>query len=166
MIPKVLKNFNLFVDGVGYAGIVDELSLPKLGLHTAEISAAGMDAPIDIDMGMKKLTCQFTLSEYDVNSISHFGLGDGAQVSLKIRGALDNEEGVTPMVVTLHGAWSEVDFGKWKAGEKTSLKVNVSLRYYKLSIGGKDLVEVDVLNMKRIINGVDQLATTRDAIGI
>ena len=28
--PRVLKNMNLFVDGRGYAGRVDEIELPKL----------------------------------------------------------------------------------------------------------------------------------------
>ena len=32
IIPKILKNFNLFIDGRGYAGRVEEVTLPKLNL--------------------------------------------------------------------------------------------------------------------------------------
>lgn len=42
MIPKILKNFNLFVDGRGYAGKAEEVTPPKLSLKTQEFG--GMDA--------------------------------------------------------------------------------------------------------------------------
>lgn len=166
MIPKVLKSFNLFVDGRGYAGVVSELTLPKLSIKMEEHIAGGMDMPVSLDMGMEKLECDFTLSEYDPEIVKSFGLSDGAQVPLVLRGGLDGEEGVTPVVVTVTGAWSEIDFGGWKAGDKPDLKVQVSVRYYKLEIDGNELVEIDVLNMIRKIDGNDQLETLRGAIGI
>lgn len=166
MIPKVLKNFNLFVDGKGYAGLVEDLTLPKLSLKMDDLYTGGMDAPIDLEMGMDKLECDFSLCEYNTDVIKQFGLRDGAQVSLTLRGGLDDETGVTPVVVALTGAWKDLDLGSWKAGDKASLKVSVTLRYYKLTIGTDELVEVDVQNMIRKIDGVDQLQSMRDAIGL
>ena len=32
MIPKILKNFNLFIDGRGYVGKCDEVNPPKLSI--------------------------------------------------------------------------------------------------------------------------------------
>lgn len=166
MIPKVLKGFNLFVDGQGYAGLVEELTLPKLSLKRDDLYNGGMDAPIDLEMGMDKLECDFTLSEYTDAVIKQFGLRDGAQVPLTLKGGLDDETGVVPVVVTLRGAWKDLDMGSWKSGDKPTLKVSVSLRYYKLSVAGSDLVEVDVENMVRVIDGADQLADMRAAIGL
>jgi len=166
MIPKVLKNFNLFVDGRGYAGRVEEVSLPKLSLKTEEIRAGGMDVPIQLDMGMEKLECDMTIAEYDPELLKMFGLNDGAQVPLTLRGAFDGEAGVMPVVLTLRGAWREIDFGNWKAGEKASLKISVALRYYRLEMDGKEIVEVDAENMVRKINGKDQLQAMRAALGM
>lgn len=166
IIPKVLKNFNLFVDGNGFAGLVEEVTLPKLNLKMTDLYNGGMDAPIDLEMGMEKLECSFTLSEYNPDVIKQFGLRDGAQVSLSMRGGLDDESGVKPVVVNLTGAWKELDMGGWKAGEKAPLNANVTLRYYKLAIDSQDLIEVDVTNMVRIIDGTDQLAEMRAAIGL
>ncbi len=166
MIPKILKNFNLFVDGRGYAGLIDDITLPKLSAKMTELHSGGTDMPFDIEMGLDKLECSFSLFEYDTDIISQFGLNNGAQVPLTLRGAMDNEEGVTPIVITLNGAWKEMDFGNWKAGDKPSLKVNISLRYYKLEIDGEEMVEIDVANMIRKIKGVDQLESTRSAIGL
>ena len=62
MLPKILKNFNAFVDGRGYAGRIDEISLPKLSIKTEEHRAGGMDIPVAIDMGMEKLEAELTFS--------------------------------------------------------------------------------------------------------
>ena len=66
-MTKILKNFNLFVDGRGYAGRAEEVTPPKLTIKTEELRAGGMDAPISIDLGMEKLECGFSLVEYDPN---------------------------------------------------------------------------------------------------
>jgi uncharacterized protein len=166
MIPKVLKNFNLFVDGRGYAGRVEELTLPKLSLKTEDFRAGGMDVPVVLDMGMEKLECDLTIAEYDPEIVKMFGLSTGAQVPLTLRGGLDGEAGVSPVTVTLRGAWRELDFGGWKAGEKAPLKVAVALRYYRLEIDGAELVEIDAENMVRKINGTDQMDAMRSALGM
>lgn len=88
MLPKILKNFNAFVDGRGYAGRIDEISLPKLSIKTEEHRAGGMDIPVAIDMGMEKLEAELTFSEYDPELFRLFGLVDGNAVSLTLRGGL------------------------------------------------------------------------------
>ena len=49
--PRVLRGFDVFVDGRGYAGKVEELELPKLSIKTEEFRAGGMDVPVELDMG-------------------------------------------------------------------------------------------------------------------
>lgn len=167
MIPKVLKNFNLFVDGYGFAGRVDEATPPKLAIKTEEYRAGGMDAPAEIDLGMEKLEASFTVLEHDPAVYRQFGLLDGREVSVKLRGAQQGSDGaVAPMAVTLRGLYKELDGGNWKAGEKGSLKASLSCRYYKLEIGGSAVIEIDIDNMKRVIDGADQLAAIRAAIGL
>ncbi|SMG63879.1 Phage major tail tube protein, partial [methanotrophic bacterial endosymbiont of Bathymodiolus sp.] len=59
MLDDILKNMALFVDGRGFAGNVEELTLPKLTLKTEEFRNGGMDAPIEVEMGMEKLESEF-----------------------------------------------------------------------------------------------------------
>ena len=61
----VRKNFNLFVDGKGFAGQIEEFTPPKLTLKTEEFRAAGMDAPIELTMGLEKLEASFSLIAVD-----------------------------------------------------------------------------------------------------
>ena len=166
MIPKILKNFNAFVDGRGYAGRVDEITLPKLTIKTEKHRAGGMDVPVEIDMGMARVEAELTFAEYDVELFRLFGLIDGNAVSLTLRGAIQADGEAEPIVVNLRGSFREVDAGTWKAGDKPTLKCMVAVRYYRLTINGDSVIEIDAENMIRIIGGEDQMATIRQAIGI
>ena len=143
----IRKNFNLFVDGRGYAGNTDEANMPELSLQTEEYRAGGMDAPIDITMGMEKLVADFTLNAHDRDVLSLFGVKEGSQTSFTVREAMESFDGTV-------------------TGEAPKDKYDLSLTYYKQTIGGQVIHEVDVINMVRIINGTDVLADIRSALGM
>jgi P2 family phage contractile tail tube protein len=166
-IPRILKNFSLFVDGRGLAGVVSSLTIPKLTTQMEEFRGGGMDAPVELDMGMEKLEASFELFDYDENIIRLYGLADGASTQVTARGALRRDgEAAVAMIVNMTGVLKELDPGDWKAGSQTSAKFSVALRYLKITIGGTVIAEIDKVNMIRKINGVDQLATIRTAIGV
>ncbi|MCO1333137.1 phage major tail tube protein [Microbulbifer sp. OS29] len=167
MLDDILKNMALFVDGRGFAGNVEELTLPKLTLKTEEFRNGGMDAPIEVEMGMEKLESEFTLTRFDKNVLKLFGLAPGQLTPLTIRGAVISDDGTqTAVVVNLQGIVREMDPGNWKPGEKATLKIMLALRYYKLTHGGDIVHEIDIPNMVRTIGGVDQLSAVRSALGI
>lgn len=41
-----------------------------------------------------------------------------------------------------------------------------AVTYYKLEVDGRLVYEIDALGMKRVIDGVDQLASQRAALGL
>ncbi|MEN9530850.1 MAG: hypothetical protein RIQ83_74 [Pseudomonadota bacterium] len=163
----IRKNFNAFVDGRGYAGHGDEFNAPKLTLQTEEFRAGGMDLPIDVTMGMEKLVTDFSLKAYDRNVLALFGVTEGSRVPLVLREVLESYDGTTTAVVhTMRGKITELDPGTSKPGELPSLKVTMSLTYYKMQHGEQVVHEIDAENMVRIINGTDILAGFRNALGI
>ena len=163
----VRKNFHISVDGRGYAGQADEFNAPKLTLQTEEFRAAGMDVPIDVTMGMEKLVADFSLKAYDADVLALFGVAQGASVPLIVREALESFDGTNKAVVhTMRGKIVELDPGTSKPGELPSLKISMSLVYYKMQHNGKVIHEIDAENMVRVINGVDALKGIRDALGI
>ena len=169
MIPRKLKNFSVFVDGRGYAGKVEEITLPKLTRKMEEHRAGGMNAPVEIDMGMEKLEAELTFSEYNEDLFKLWGLVDNAGVNIRAKGALeadDENKQVTPVEVVFRGRWRELDKGGWKAGDNTTLKVSVAASYYKYSSDNTELVEIDVPNMIERIGGVDRLKQQRAALGL
>lgn len=166
-IPRVLKNFSLFVDGRGLAGTVSSLTLPTITTKMEEFRGGGMDAPVEIDMGMEILETSFELFDYEENVLSLYGLANGSATQVTARGALRRDgDAAVPMVVNMTGVIKEMDPGDWQAGEQTSMTCSMALRYLKITIGGREVIEVDKVNMIRRINGVDQLETIRQAIGV
>jgi P2 family phage contractile tail tube protein len=166
MLPKLLKNFNAFVDGKGFAGRIEEIQLPKLTLKTEEFRAGGMDIPVQIDLGMEKLEAELTFAEYDADLFRLFGISGGNSIAFTLRGGLQGVGETESVVINLRGVIKELDAGTWKPGDKTSLKCTVAASYYKLTIDNRELIEIDAENMIRKINGTDQLSSLRSAIGV
>lgn len=163
----ILKNINLFVDGRGYAGQVESVTLPTLSLQTEDFRAGGMDAPLKVTMGMEAIDLSFALRAYDADVLALFGMSEGATVPLTLRGALESWDGtVKPVVINARGKITSMDPGTWTPGDLPSLTVETNLSYFKQSINGKVIHEIDVVNMVRIINGVDTLAAIRSALGM
>jgi P2 family phage contractile tail tube protein len=164
---NILKNFNLYVDGRGFAGVVDELQLPTLGLVVEDFRAGGMDASVAVEMGQEKLEASFVLSGYEENVLNLWGIGQGTTVPLVARGALESLDGsVTPVVVYMNGTIRSMEPGAWTAGEKSTISFTMDLRSYKYTQAGRTINDIDIPNMVRIVNGTDRLAAQRNAIGI
>jgi P2 family phage contractile tail tube protein len=167
MLPLKLKNMNLFIDDRGLAGRVTEVSLPKVTAKLEEFRAGGMDSPVKFDMGLEALEASFTLAEYSPDVLKLFGLTLGNTTPVTIRGYAEDEQGRSQaIVVHLRGRLNEMDMGSWKPGDNAELKGTISCTYYRLKINGRDIIEVDTLNMVRKIGGVDQLLLQRLALGI
>lgn len=163
-LPRILKNMNLFVDGIGTAGFIEEITTPPLALMTEEHRAGGMDMPIELDMGMEKMELSFQLSDPTETVISLLGKQD---VLFIARSAHQRDgEAAVPAIVNMTGMLKQYDPGAFQAGQKANHTFGVALKYYKLTVAGKELAEIDVVNMVRKIDGVDQLATIRTAIGV
>lgn len=167
MIPEVLFNTNLFVAGTSFKGDVTSLTLPKFKLKTEPFRGGGMDAEIDMDMGLEKMDAAFTTTGVRKESMSKFGLADGNSFNGSFRGAFKGQGGVIKAVVaTLRGLVTGVDPGDWAPGAKAEIKHDLNVTYYKLEVDGQVWFEFDPVNSIRIVDGVDQLAAMRDALGI
>ena len=163
----VLKNFNLFVDGRGYAGQVDEVSLPDLAIQSEDFRAGGMDAPVSLDMGQEAMEASFVLTQYSADVLALWGVAQGQSVPLTVRGALESYDGtVKAMIANMRGKITNIARGSWAAGQKATLTVTMRLDYYKETVDGVVLHEIDVVNMIRVVGGVDRLAQQRAALGL
>ena len=88
-------------------------------------------------------------------------------VAITIRGAIQAQgDTAKPVVANMRGGWRELDSGTWKPGDKSTVKIAVISNYYKLSIDGEELIEVDAINLVRKVNGTDQMEAIRSAIGL
>lgn len=167
MITDILRNVNLFVDGRGYAGTVDQVTLPTLTVAMEEHRAGGMDAPAEIDMGLERLECSWQTSAIDIELLRRWGLAPGARIPVTFRGALESEDGaVTAVEARMRGSVKGINWGDWTPGQKAPLSCMMAVRSYRYTQGGEVVHDIDVDRMTRIINGVDRLAEQRAALGL
>ena len=148
---NVLKQWSIFVDGRGFAGNCEEFNAPKLDVKTEDFEGGGMDAAIEVEMGMEKLMCDFTLTKFDPKVIALWGIGVTRYVPIVARGSVQGLTG-DPLPVIHKG--------------KGTLKFTMNLRYYKLEVAGTVTHEIDIPNFVRIVDGVDILAKHRANLGL
>lgn len=163
----ILRNFNLFVDGRGYAGNVSEYTPPALAVQIEDFRAGGMDAPLGLDMGMEALEASFILTAYDSDVLRLFGIKSGLSTNLTARGSVESFDGTVKAAIhRLRGRLVRVERGAWTPGQQAPVTINVRLEYFREELDGVLIHEIDIPNMTRIIDGVDQLADRRAALGI
>lgn len=168
MLPSVLKNFNLFNEGASYMGVAEEVKLPKLKRKMDELRAGGMNGPVKVDLGQEGLEMEFTGAGIMSQVLKQYGATKAAGVGLRFAGAYqrDDTAAVQSVEVVVRGRHEELDMGDAKGGDKGKMVVKSTLSYYKLSIDGKAVIEIDLLNFVEIVNDVDLLADQRKAIGL
>lgn len=162
-LPHVIKDFTGFVDGVGFAGRIQEGKLPKIALVTEEHTAGGMGGSVDIGMGLlEKLEAELTMDGMSADFTKMLGQPDGG---LTLRGSISDGYTTEAAVFQMRGLFKEVEFGNMKRKDKGTTKLAVTLTYFKANIAGVDVTEVDVLNKVWRVHGTDRFAEQTAALG-
>lgn len=165
---NLLKNLNVTIDGYGFAGNIDEFQPPELAMKEEDFRAGGMDAPIGVTFGMEKMVASFVTKKQCHETLAMFGVKTGTgTIPLTLRGALESNDGtVTPVKISMRGKVMKIAEGAWKPGEAPTHTYTFTLEYYKREHAGQVTHEIDVPNMVRIVNGVDQMKSQREALGL
>jgi hypothetical protein len=167
-LPKKLKYLNLFNDGNSYLGVVSSLTLPKLTRKLENYRGGGMSGSTSVDFGLDDdaLALEWTLGGMDELVLQQWG--SSSDIPLRFAGSFQRDDtgDISAVEVVMRGRHKEFDFGEYKQGEDTTTKISTQCTYFKLTIDGKELIEVDTVNMVEIVNGVDRLSEHRSALGL
>lgn len=165
---RKLKNMNLFNEGRSYLAEVQSVTLPKLNRKLDDYRGGGMDGTVKIDLGADAMEMEWTLGGPDRHVLRQFGRPGLAGTFLRFAGSYQNDATgrYDTVEVTVRGRHEEIDLGEAKLGDAGSsdTKVKTQCVYYRLEWNGRTEVEIDVLNMVYIVDGVDILVQQRAAI--
>lgn len=166
-LPKTLKNFDLFQNGESFMGQTRSVTLPKLARKMEDYRAGGMDGTLKLDTGADAMELSFAAGGYLASAIRQYGATSVGAVQLRWAGAYQAEDtGMYESVeIVARGRYSEIDRGDAKTGDNTEHKFTMQVAYYKESVNGVTLIEIDVPNNQFIVDGFDILAAQRAAIG-
>lgn len=170
-LPRKVKQLNIFTDGTNWIGEAEEFTFPKLGRKFETYRGGGMPGTVNIDMGLddSALDTSFTMGGYSADIIGKMGNGLIDGVALRFYGSIQRDDmgGTQSVEVVTRGRFKEIDWGSAKMGDNTQAKISMVNTYYKLTVDGRLIHEIDLLNMIEIgPDGVDRMAEHRKAIGL
>ncbi|WP_417787519.1 phage major tail tube protein [Stutzerimonas xanthomarina] len=169
-LPKKLKHMNLFNDGNSYVGVAKSVTLPTLSRKMEAFRGAGMDGAVKVDMGHNDdgIQLEWTLGGWDLTVLKQFGAVKVDGVMLRWAGSVQRDDTgeVSAVEVVVRGRHEEIDFGDAESGEDTEQSITTTCSYYKLSVDGEVIIEIDLLNFVYLVDGEDLLAEHRKAIGL
>lgn len=169
-LPYKLKNMNLFNDANSLMGVASEVTLPKLGRQFENFRGAGMNGNVAVDMGLSDDSTEFEwkLGGLNIDAVKQFAIAQASGVLLRFMGAYQRDDTgeVLPVEVVTRGRHEEIDFGTQKPGDDTEMTIKTRWTYYKLTVGGAVITEIDLLGMKEIVDGKDRLEQQRKACGL
>lgn len=163
-LPRVIKNFNAFWDGISYFGLAEQARLPAVRIQTEAHRGSGMDGPIGIDVGQEAMSAEITFSEWSVAILGKLGRHERFVLRPAMTSATDFS--ARPIVATMAGLITASEPEDLKPGTVSKLKMVMDVRAYRLELDGATVFDIDLANGRRVIGGTDQLAELRRAMGI
>ncbi|KQI66876.1 hypothetical protein AN189_18480 [Loktanella sp. 3ANDIMAR09] len=151
--PRTIRNYNAFLDGVSYMGLVSTGKLPALKIKTAAHRGAGMDAETAVDMGMEAMTTELTFDEWSDAPIRLFGSKN--RIVLRPAAVGEDDFAADTFIFAMGGRITDVNWDDLKAGTESKMKAMMDVDFFSIEKNGQPLVKVDVENGVRVIDGVD-----------
>lgn len=167
-LPATLKNMNMFHNGESFVGQVPEVSIPKLARKMEGYRGAGMDGEIMIDLGQEAIEFEWKAGGHITSVYAGFGAATHDAELIRWVGAYqDDGTGQYKAVeITVRGRHQEIDPGTGKPGDKSEESVKTVASYYRLTVDGADVIEIDLANLVLVVGGVDRHAELRGILGI
>lgn len=168
MLPKILKDFNLFGDGNNWQGQIPSLTLPELARRMVEYEGGGMDGPIEVDQGAQLQEFQWTAGGMIVDIFDTFGSPIHDAALLRMTGSYESDEDGTtiPVEIVVRGRHKTIAMGEASKGDNNQIQVTTTVSYYKLTVDGEEIIERDVPGMVFRVRGENRYADRRQNLGL
>lgn len=169
-VPQKLINYRVYLNGNDLVGTAD-VDLPKMEPMTDTVKGAGVAGEIDspvlghyksMDMAIKFRTLSSTAASLASPSGKLFDFRGASQVYDSGKG----EFKVSPIKVLARGVSKGFEPGKIDPGKVTDTTIHLEIEYLKMTIDGKDQIELDKYNYICKFGDTDYLAEVRDALGL
>lgn len=166
-MPKVLKGFNIFVDGENQYGVTVDVTRPKITRKTEDYTPGGAMTEMTVVHGFEKLELEITSKGYDADMLKSMSSSISGKL-IRYQGGLQEEDGESYRVLRgeARGRIIEADPGSDKQGEGGEHKFKIALVYWKETLDGEPIVEIDVIGNKASFGGKDEREGLRAALGI
>ena len=162
-LPDSIRDFTAFVDGEGYAGEVEQGTLPVIDFVTEEMSGGGLGGTVDVVVGkLAKLETTLQCKGLNPTFLGQVGKPDG---QITLRGHLSDNDRSGPAVAEMRGLFKRSTPGAMGADNQQA-ELMGTLTYYRLEIYGEEIYDIDIINKRCVIRGEDRWAEYRESLGV
>lgn len=171
ILPEVLNAFNVYNDRAKrLIGISGEIELGELEAMTDTMEGAGVlgeiEDPVTGQFSSIKIKIPFAVLYEDLFSLMNTTRPPQLtlRASMQCMDPTTGETGYYPVKIVVRGKATNTNLGKMVKGKKGEPEIELEILYIKIMINNKTTLELDKLNFKFILNGVDMLAKIRSQI--
>lgn len=170
-VPERLNDFRVYLEGTNDLQGVADIQLPSFDSIVDTVSGAGIageyESPVLGHFQSMKLTLNWRTITRDNVKLMH----QKAQ-RFDCRGAFQEydssmgEYKIKRTRVVVHGVSTSNNPGQLAKGSASNGSNAIEVLYIKIDIDGRNYVELDKMNYKCVIDGIDYLSDVRDALGL
>ena len=168
-LDEAVINFAVYEDSTEFLGMA-EVTLPEITRLTAEINGNGLNGTVNAPIigHVEAMTATLNVR---VPTKEQYSLFENRNHTLDLRAAQQQRDATTGIIKTvavkhvLIVAPTKLSPGKLSPAATADGSGEYSVSYYATYIDGKKVLEIDLLNCIAIINGKDELADVRKALG-
>lgn len=165
-LPKVLKNFELYINADPIGRTVENVKLPSTSKKYVEINTGGLSRPLEVPVGFESIMeVTFATKGIDIPMLlpQSCGLGD---VRLQFKGFLADPATCEDIPFTANFTGSLVfDPEALQKSEMTGGEATLKAITAEYIVNGTTVYEERVLDNVLIVNGVDLKAAENAALG-
>lgn len=168
---KRLQEANVYLNGNSLLGQTSEIKLPEVVHKYSDHKALGLVGELELWSSLQKMNADFTFNSYYPDTMA-LCADPFTACDLQVRSSLRTYGpggGVTsevPVVAFLKGTWIQSATGSFKQGDPSDIPTKMSVKYFRLVVDGREILEVDVLANIFKVGGNDLLAQYRQNLGI
>ena len=155
-----LANGNVYSPNNRLAGRASEVDFGELPVNFSDYKGLGMLGDMEIPNGFGKIEAKVKFNTFFRDEM---GVSPTKATTLIFRGNSEGYEGQgkvsdTGIIITMTGVPKNFPLGSFKGNEMSNLELKYSVYSVKVTVGGQDLWEYDVMSNTFKVKGVDQNA--------
>ena len=154
-IPAKAKELNIFVDGEGFLGTIEDVKYPSVKTKKDVVNGVVVDSGL-----LDVLEFEATLN---IASATIYKKASNKSITLNGKTSYI-ENNVEKKMLATFGGFMDAELDTLKAGDNMKTKIKMQLNVYILSLGGDEVYNIDLPNMIAKIGGVDIYESTRSAV--
>ncbi len=170
LLPEIIHHYHVYNEAELLLGVSGEVELPEFEAITDTIEAAGVlgefEDPATGQFASMKIKIPFSVLYEDLFSL----MNTTKAPQLTLRGSMQCMDPTTyvtdyyPVKIVIRGKATTTSLGKLAKGKKGEPEIELEIMYIKILINNKTSLELDKLNFKFVLNGIDMLAKIRSQV--